>query len=91
MRMTQAVKQIWATHGTQTHTPRLFIHLLLGILRLLLLLLSEKPAPTELSTHCLLQMHQLLQGHVARQGQQVHQQGSGEHGGVLWRRGEGKQ
>lgn len=66
------------------------IHLLLGLLSFILLFFPKNSTPAKLSTHSLFQMHQLLQSHIPSQGQQVHQQESGEHGGLLWR-GEERQ
>ena len=84
-------KRVWETPGAGTQKRRCAAHLLLRLLPLVLLFFPQDSAPTELSTHGLLQVHQLLQSHVPSQGQQVHQQEGGEHGGLLCRTGAGKQ
>ena len=84
-------KQVWARLGAGTPKRKCAAHLLLGLLPLVLLFLPQDSAPTELSAHGLLQVHQLLQSHVPGQGQQVHQQEGGEHGRLLCRTGAGKQ
>lgn len=75
-----------------TPAPVYTPHLFLGLFGLVLLFLLKDSAPTELSAHCLLQMYQLLQGHVPGQRQEVHQEEGGKHWHRLpWWRGGRKE